>query len=276
MERPFFIDPELVSGMAPDLRARFRAATPFPHVVIDGLLPEDILDTVVEESPGPDANVDWLHADRPDTIKWSIPNDWALGPTTRQVLNQFNCATFLNFLEEVTGITGLIPDPYYFGGGLHQHERGGFLKIHADFNWHKRLRLDRRLNVLLYLNRDWQEEWGGSLELWDPAMTEKVESIAPSFNRMVIFATTDTSYHGHPEVMTCPPGTRRRSLALYYYTNGRPEEEKSPEHSTVYVVRPGEKKYPVPSPPKPRLTWRDFAPPVALTYARRARGALRR
>ena len=276
MGAPFFFEPEMFSGVAQDLRERFLAGEPFSHVVIDGLLPDDVLDEVVEESPGPNERNDWLHADRPDTIKWSIPNDWALGPTTRQLLNQFNGATFINFLEELTGISGLIPDPHYFGGGLHQHERDGFLKIHADFNWHQRLHLDRRLNVLLYLNRDWQEDWGGSLELWNAEMTHRVESIAPLFNRMVIFATTDTSYHGHPEPMTCPAGTRRRSLALYYYTNGRPEEEKSPSHSTVYKVRPGEKKYPMPSPPKQRITWRDFSPPIALKCARQVRAALRR
>src|SRR5581483_6543461 len=116
---------------------------------------------------------------------------------------------------------GLIPDPYFTGGGLHQIERGGYLKIHADFDRHEKLGLQRRLNVLVYLNRDWDESYGGALELWDRAMTHPVVRVLPVFNRCVVFSTTDQSYHGHPEPLTCPPDRRRRSLALYYYTAAR-------------------------------------------------------
>ncbi len=146
----------------------------------------------------------------------------------------------VNFLEKLTGISGLIPDPHYLGGGLHQIERGGFLKIHADFNRHSRLKLDRRINVLLYLNRPWEDTWGGHLELWDSTMTICADKIAPLFNRLVVFTTTDSSFHGHPDPLDCPPDVVRRSLALYYYTNGRPEREQSKVHSTLHQARPGE------------------------------------
>ena len=222
------------------------AAEPFPHVVIDGLVPEDLLDGVIQESPKPHEREDWLRADRTDAIKLSISKDWTLGPTTRHLLNQFNSAVFIDFLERLTGMSGLLPDPHYFGGGLHQIERGGFLKIHADFNLHGRLLLDRRINVLVYLNHDWRDEWGGHLELWERTMTRRMKAITPSFNRMVIFATTDTSYHGHPDPLRCPPDIRRRSLALYYYSNGRPAHEQSEAHSTLHQVRPGEDFHPGP------------------------------
>ena len=103
---------------------------------------------------------------------------------------------FLEFLESLTGIDGLIPDPYYEGGGLHPIVPGGFLKVHADFNWHKDLKLDRRLNVIVYLNRNWKEEYGGHLELWNREMTRCERRVLPIFNRCVIFSTTDFSYHG--------------------------------------------------------------------------------
>ncbi|WP_162625617.1 2OG-Fe(II) oxygenase, partial [Mycolicibacterium llatzerense] len=118
---------------------------------------------------------------------------------------------------------------------------GGFLKVHADFNRHHRLNLDRRLNGLLYLNKDWEESWGGHIQLWDRDMQHCVQKSLPIFNRFLLFATTDFSYHGHPDPLTCPPHRARRSMALYYYTNGRPDEERSSsEHSTLFRARPGE------------------------------------
>jgi Rps23 Pro-64 3,4-dihydroxylase Tpa1-like proline 4-hydroxylase len=93
--------------------------------------------------------------------------------------------------------------------------------VHADFNRHEKLNLDRRLNLLLYLNRDWKEEYGGHLQLWTRDMGRCVVKVLPVFNRCVVFSTTDFSYHGHPDPLTCPPGRTRKSIAMYYYTNGR-------------------------------------------------------
>jgi len=165
-----------------------------------------------------------------------------MGNATMLLLHQLNSSTFLNFLESLTGIQGIIPDPHFNGGGLHQIERGGYLKIHVDFNRHKRLKLDRRLNLLLYLNRDWQEEYGGHLELWDRDMNRCHQRILPIFNRCVIFNTNDFSYHGHPDPITCPEGMTRKSLALYYYSNGRPADELQDSggkeaHSTIFRAR---------------------------------------
>ena len=112
----------------------------------------------------------------------------------------------LRFLEALTGIEGLIPDPYFGGAGPHQILPGGFLKVHADFNWHPLLKLDRRLNLLVYLNKDWREEYGGQLELWDRDMARCERQILPVFNRTVVFSTTDFSFHGHPRPLACPGG----------------------------------------------------------------------
>jgi Rps23 Pro-64 3,4-dihydroxylase Tpa1-like proline 4-hydroxylase len=148
-----------------------------------------------------------------------------------------NSITFLSFMSEVTGIPNLIPDPTFEGGGLHQIERGGKLGIHADFNRHGRFKLDRRLNLLLYMNKDWREEYGGHLELWDRSMSRCEAKVLPIFNRMMIFGTTDHTYHGHPDPLRCPVGVTRKSLALYYFTNGRPAEEVSDEHTTAFRSR---------------------------------------
>ncbi len=140
----------------------------------------------------------------------------------------------------MTGIEGLIADPHFEGGGLHQIERGGHLKVHADFNRHPHTQLDRRLNVLVYLNRDWQPEYGGALELWNRDMSRSEAQILPYFNRCVVFSTTSTSFHGHPEPLNCPEGRTRKSLALYYYTKDRPASERRDEHNTLFQARPGE------------------------------------
>jgi Rps23 Pro-64 3,4-dihydroxylase Tpa1-like proline 4-hydroxylase len=157
-------------------------------------------------------------------------------------LQELNSAEFLKFLESLTGIEGLIGDPYYEGGGIHETKKGGFLKVHTDFNYHKKLKLDRRINLLLYLNSDWKEEYGGHLELWDTDMSSCRRKLLPVINRMVIFSTTDFSYHGHPEPLSCPDNRSRRSLAFYYYTNGRPGSEVQFDKSTKtnYQERPGE------------------------------------
>ena len=255
----FFFDPEPLGKLAEEHEEGYRTAQPFPHVVLDGFLPDDYLKAVVSECSELTEREGWIHRDDAKVKKVAVRDDWALGPQARHLLNQFNSATFINFLERLTSISGLIPDPHYLGGGLHQIERGGFLKIHADFNRHSRLKLDRRINVLLYLNQPWQDAWGGHLELWDGTMTIRADKIAPLFNRLVVFTTTDSSFHGHPDPLECPPGTVRRSLALYYYTNGRPQHENSEVHSTLHQTRPGEVFGTASTGSRLRKTWKRLA-----------------
>lgn len=216
------------------LREHYRNADPFPHVVIDGLFDDSVLDRVVAEFPKPD-EMRWMTFDSPTEKKLGYYHEHStITPAVRAFLDALNGFETLLFLEELTGIEGLIPDPYFGGGGLHQIESGGFLKIHTDFNVHPKLKLDRRVNLLVYLNRDWQDEWGGHLELWNASMTERRQHIAPLFNRTVVFSTTDTSFHGHPHPLRTPPGVTRKSVSLYYYTAGRPEAERSEPHDTIF------------------------------------------
>jgi len=162
------------------------------------------------------------------------------GPTLRALVHELNAGPFLRYLERLTGIDHLIPDPHLIGGGLHQYLPGAVLRVHADFNRLGGVNLDRRLNLLLYLNSEWSPHWGGDLELWDTGMQRCVERIAPRANRCVVFSTTSTSYHGMPEPLACPANKTRKSLALYYYSNGRPAEEQTPDHSTLWQARPHE------------------------------------
>lgn len=215
------------------LRAQYVSAQPFPHIVIDNLFPDELLRTILADFPKPD-EIEWRKFDNATEKKLGYWHESALRPDLQLFLYQMNSPSVLRFLETLTGIDGLIPDPYYGGAGPHQILPGGFLKVHVDFNWHPLLKLDRRLNLLVYLNEDWKEEYGGHLELWDREMMRSEKRILPVFNRTVVFSTTDFSYHGHPEPLACPEGRSRKSVSFYYYSNGRPAEERSAPHDTIF------------------------------------------
>ncbi len=224
---------ELSQQHAPE----YAGAEPFPHVVLDDFLPPEWCDRVLEEFPRAD-RADWMRFEKHHSRKLATKKESQLGPTTRQLIHQLHGPDCLQFLENLTGIKGLMPDPYLEGGGLHQIEQGGYLKMHVDFNFHRRLTLHRRLNLIVYLNRDWREEYNGQLELWDREMTRCVRKVLPVYNRVVVFTTSNISYHGHPEKLTCPPEMSRKSLALYYYTSTPGSETEAEEHGTLWQEKP--------------------------------------
>ena len=241
--------------------AAYRSAKPFPHLVLDDFFDPALLDQVLAEFPNP-GEIRWQRFDNEKEVKLASAAESSFGPVTRLLLYHLNSITFLEFLGRVTGVANLISDPCFDGGGLHQIQRGGKLAIHADFNKHPRFGLDRRLNALLYLNKDWRDEYGGHLELWNREMTRPEAKILPVFNRFVVFGTTDFTYHGHPDPLQCPAGMTRKSLALYYFTNGRAAEEVSNEkHSTLFHNRPGEEYRPT-FKQRMRSVARDFLPPI--------------
>ena len=214
----------------------YAAADPFPHVVLDDVLRPSGLAAAVADFPGIDDEFwkGYLHVN--ETKYCNVyPETWA--PALRDVARELTSPEFVSYLEELTGITGLIPDWSMDGGGLHQTLRGGHLNIHADFTTHHvHENWARRVNVLLYLNEEWYDDWGGQLELWDQEMRECRARVTPQGNRMLVFTTSVDSYHGHPDGLTCPPGEARRSMALYYFT----EESTPVRRSTHYRARPEE------------------------------------
>lgn len=220
---------------------QYRSNSPFPNIHLDGFFNEGFLNGVVEEFPDLASIADHRFNDV-NQGKLATKGEYRLGPKAKQLVRFMNSQPFLDFLTNLTGIEHLLPDPTLAGGGYHEIKPGGFLKVHADFNKHPDYRLDRRLNVLVYLNRDWEEDFGGHFELWNTDMTACEKRILPIFNRMAIFSTTSRSYHGHPDPLRCPPDRSRRSIALYYYTNGRPQhevEEFLEDHSTIFKARKG-------------------------------------
>jgi hypothetical protein len=265
---PFFLDADQLLARARRHAREYQTAKPFPHIVLDDFLPVDVARACADEFPGAE-EIKWdLYTDNGRTLKLATDDEAAMPPLARQLVSQFNSGTMIRFLEELTGIRGLVADPYLVGGGLHRIERGGFLDIHADFNRHEALDLDRRVNVLFYLNSEWQDDWGGQLELWNRSMTRCERRVSPILNRCVIFNTTDFSFHGHPVRVACPEGMARKSLAFYYYSNGRPQHERSPTHSTLYQTQ---RRVAVPSADRVRGALRRRVPSKVKSAVRAAR-----
>lgn len=268
MTHQFEIDPNKLTRYAADYKSAYESAPPFPHVVIDNFAETWALESVLNEFPSPEAG-GWEHMYDKDQNKFASNDTSKLGTVTRHLLQTLNGREILNFLTELTGIEGLVPDPHLAGGGLHEIRRGGMLRVHADFNFHRQIRLDRRINLLLYLNKEWEDAFGGHLELWDTEMKGAQKKIAPIFNRCVIFNTTDNSYHGHPEPLNCPADRTRRSIAMYYYTNGRPAAEVDAAHGTLFKKRPGEGS----AAERRKDFVRSLVPPVLWDLGQRVRQA---
>lgn len=208
-----------------DLAAAYRAGKPYPHLVCRDLFAKDLLEAVREECEAVKADAeitDTISTNNRQQIKNETSDVDLLGGTTRHLLGQLNSAAFCDFLENLTGIHGLISDPHYHLAGLHETPRGGHGSIHSDFAYYARLDLYHRLNVLIYLNADWPESYGGQLELWSADHKKAETVIQPTFGTVVIFETGPKTYHGLPTPIGGPPGTVRRSIATYYYTAQSP------------------------------------------------------
>lgn len=218
-------------------KEKYLNAEPFPFIIIENFFNKNFLDEILKQFPN--------LSDIKKTTKYQNKNEVKFGnneyekfPEKIKILFDFlNSNFFLNFLQNITSIKEkLIADKELNGGGMHEIKKGGLLKIHSDFNKHPNLKLDRRLNVLIYLNKNWKEEYGGHLEFWDKEMKCCKTKILPIFNRMVIFSTTDFSNHGHPDPLNCPDLMSRKSIATYYYSDGRPpnEVDKMYSKNTTY------------------------------------------
>lgn len=229
------IEADRVREKGKDLNATYDAGYPFPHIMIDDFMPRPLIDKCIAEIEA--GQRDTRSYDRAqERFKSEFKPD-EMSQDTRNLFYTFNSRPFIRILENITGIRGLIPDPYFLGAGFHEIKTGGHLSIHADFNHHKLMNVERRINVLIYLNDDWSDEFGGQLELWEDDMSKSVKSFVPVANRCVIFNTTSDSNHGNPNPVNHPDGRSRKSIALYYYTSTWGDEKRS--HTTQFRPRHG-------------------------------------
>jgi len=276
LENGIFLDGERASAFGNRFAEDYRQASPFPHVVIDDFLPLPLARRLLALFPArqlervPLGEADTLDGFRKRAM---LPQDCDY--EARSIFAFFNSAPMLQFLEGLTGIQGLMGDPYYSGGGFHEISRGGKLGIHADFRINRQLHLNRRVNLLVYLNENWQDEYGGRLELWDKAMSTST-AVLPVFNRCVVFNTDSDSFHGHPDPLNAPEGITRKSVALYFYTASKGVYAETPGHSTMFSARPTDSKAVRKQAAKLRMGSyiNDWLPPVALRAYNKLKGMM--
>lgn len=213
------------------IKKEYKNNLPFSNIVLENFFNEKFLNSVLNDFPDlSKIDISEKYQNK-DEVKFANNNYKDFPASIQELINFMNSQKFLNFLQELTSINErLIPDNDLNGGGLHEIKSGGFLKVHTDFNKHPISNLDRRINILIYLNKNWKESYGGDLQLWDRDMQKCEKSIFPNFNKMVIFSTTDFSNHGHPDPIVCPDYISRKSIALYYFSDGRPIDEINPEN----------------------------------------------
>lgn len=234
---PSSFDLKALRDSLPDWTATYAAGKPYPHIVLDDFFPDEIASQAKEAFPAiQDAG--WIHYVHVNERKHGLNKMDLLPPYLASLIQELNTPDFVAWISQLTGIPDLMADPSLEGGGLHQSRRGGHLNVHADFTVHPHKRFwRRRVNLLVYLNEGWEENWGGALELWERDMSQCATKILPLFNRVVLFNTDQDSYHGFPDAIQCPEEVTRKSIALYYFTE---EKEAPSKRSTNYRARPGD------------------------------------
>ncbi len=200
-------------------------AKPYPHIILDDFFPKEIADQLEtacrNQRPNNDVS-NLVHQNK----KFELRDHNLMNIELLELLSFFHSSRFLKFLEQISNINGLIPDPHLEGGGLHSTKNGGFLHMHTDFNFNESLSLFRRINILYYMNTGWKKDWKGDLFMSTNPGKEKLKDmkfISPIQNRLLIFETSDISFHGHPEPNQFPEDFPRTSIALYYYTVSSPK-----------------------------------------------------
>jgi hypothetical protein len=234
------LNPQL-TDQADELAARFARREPFRHVVIDDFFAPEYCAQLLAQFPPFELGNARNEAGELGN-KSTIEQIRALGSAYAALDDLVQSRPFLDLIGRITAIPDLLYDPWYFGGGTHENRDGQDLDAHVDFNRHPVERWHRRLNLIVYLNPEWNDAWGGSLQLHsDPrAADDRITTITPLYNRAVIFETTESSWHAFPRI-ALPEGRKaltRKSIALYFYTTQRPAAELADTHSTIYVDLP--------------------------------------
>jgi len=215
---------------------------PYKHLIVNKFLPDDLAQNCLEKFPKLDDKT-WQH-ENDTNIEVKSRTTWQsefdIPDNIVDSVRILNSSLVLKSFSEVFGIKGLIPDPYFSGGGLNITKKGELLDVHIDGNYHDASGLNRRVNALIYLNPGWEESWGGELGVYNNNGTQLIKKIEPLFNRLVVFDSHDYSYHGLPDPINFPDGINRKSIILYYYTKDpRPDSQsltKDP-HSALWVKK---------------------------------------
>jgi hypothetical protein len=252
------------------LSSKFQSGKPFHHLVIDDMFSNDMLDKLVGEIP-PISRGHWVHENNERLRTYNLRSAVELGEVGYQLVAFLHSAAFLYFLSEMTGIWELLPDPYLQGAGYHVMPIGGKFDVHVDRNTAYETGLNRRLSLIVYLNKNWKHEYGGQLELWNADATRCEEIIEPLFNRTVLFEIVEKGYHGIPKHIACPKGRSRDCFLVYYHTARAAGQDAASPHTSIYGPSLYEKKGSA-----TRKFFRDLTPPLLLQALKKVHGPKRK
>lgn len=235
-----FINIDGLNNRLSEIASDFQSQKPFKYVVFENIFFPDKAEEIFVNYPEIEYGT-WDGVTYVDQKHKFQQTAFDSGSIMDRVFHELNAKEFLSWLQKVTSFEEeILGDEDLFGGGLHQSINGAFLNVHVDYNIHPKTKYHRRLNVLVYMNKDWKDEYEGHLELWDLTKGKNLlAKVAPAFNRCVIFETNEISFHGHPKPLRTPQGVNRKSIATYYYSTSRPEGEIAEEHNTLYVNTEG-------------------------------------
>jgi len=224
-----------------DLKEQLATVEPFPYFCIDNYLNEDFAEEIYQSFPSfQEAQQLGKEFSAINEKRKVQVTDSAKFPPAIKKLNELLASKeYVEMWAELTGIPNLLADIDLVGGGIHETNTGGHLDVHVDFNYVEEKQYHRRLNILIYFNKDWKEEYGGYLDVWDKDIKKRAGYFEPKFNRACGFITSEISFHGVTPVI-CPEGVTRKSFATYYYTKDAPEGWNGEKHSTIFKARPDE------------------------------------
>lgn len=215
-----------------DLQRVYRSHPSYSKLEIKNFLPIDVVQSM-------SAELDQIPLEsckkftRKDSCMYEY-NNLDDTPIQDEVVHALHSSTFLKWLQAVTDTVDLIPDPHLIGAGYSKAYTGDSLKIHTDFNWNNQLRLHRRLSVIIYLNEEWNESWGGNLDFYDTDRENVLSRVIPRAGNMVVWSYNNLAYHGYPEPMTNPKGTCRKNLRLFYYVSNASHNNIVQPHRSLY------------------------------------------
>ncbi|MDJ1481519.1 2OG-Fe(II) oxygenase [Cytophagaceae bacterium YF14B1] len=230
---PIYTDAAKVEKLA----AEFQTSKPYKHLVLDNFFRQEVADKLYENFPSVEKLTKHWKGMNENKSEGSNFSDF--DPIFTQVRNEIMSPEFAQWMEKVTGIKGVFVTDDSLGTGLHQGSDGSFLDIHVDFNIHHVKNVYRRLNFLVYLNKNWKEEYGGGMEMWNADMTKMEKVVMPILNRVLIFETSEISYHGYSKI-TLPLGETRKSFYTYFYTPITDPTILNKYHDTIFKPKPGD------------------------------------
>jgi 2OG-Fe(II) oxygenase superfamily len=218
------------------LALQYKTAKPYEHVVIPNFFTTEYAEHLTERFPDPDNT--WFKYDNPFEGKYLF-NNFDPDDPLKKAIDTLYSQEFLGHVCQITEIPNLVSDPHLNAGGLHAYPRNGISGVHLDYNIHPVSGLERRVSILVYLSKDWKEEWGGRLKVWDPELTTSTEVQHGLWNTAVLFKTNGLTYHGFPEPIKCPEGTFRKAIGIYYLSEPTQEALENPRHHAIYFPAPG-------------------------------------